>query len=260
VHAGAEPPHEEQPGADRRARRRQDRHRRGPRPAHRRRRRARRGCATSAPRARHRRAARGREVPRRVRGAAQGRAQGDHRAEGRDHPVHRRAAHDRRGRAAEGAMDAGNMLKPMLARGELRCIGATTLDEYRKHIEKDAALERRFQPVWSIEPTVEDTIAILRGLKERYEVHHGVRIRTRRSSPRPAEPPLHHRPLPARQGDRPDRRGGEPLRIEIDSMPRSSTSRAPHHAAGDRARGAAQGERRGASGARLERSRASWPT
>ena len=79
--------------------------------------------------------------------------------------------------AAEGAVDAANLLKPMLARGELRCIGATTLDEYRKHIEKDAALERRFAPVVVGEPTVEDTIAILRGLKERYEAHHGVRIR-----------------------------------------------------------------------------------
>ena len=78
--------------------------------------------------------------------------------------------------AAEGAMDASNMLKPMLARGELHAIGATTLDEYRKHIEKDAALERRFQPVYINEPSVEDTISILRGLKERYEVHHGVRI------------------------------------------------------------------------------------
>lgn len=77
---------------------------------------------------------------------------------------------------AEGSMDAGNMLKPMLARGELHCIGATTLDEYRKHIEKDAALERRFQPVLVDQPTVEDTISILRGLKERFEVHHGVRI------------------------------------------------------------------------------------
>ena len=73
-------------------------------------------------------------------------------------------------------MDAANLLKPMLARGELRCIGATTLDEYRKHIEKDAALERRFQPVFVGEPDISDTIAILRGLKERYEVHHGVRI------------------------------------------------------------------------------------
>ena len=79
--------------------------------------------------------------------------------------------------AAEGAMDAANMLKPLLARGELRCVGATTLDEYRQHIEKDAALERRFQPVQVDPPSVEDTIAILRGLKERYEVHHGVRIK-----------------------------------------------------------------------------------
>ena len=78
--------------------------------------------------------------------------------------------------AAEGSVDAGNMIKPMLARGELRMIGATTLDEYRKYIEKDPALERRFQQVYIGEPSVEDTIAILRGLKERYEVHHGVRI------------------------------------------------------------------------------------
>jgi ATP-dependent Clp protease ATP-binding subunit ClpB len=103
--------------------------------------------------------------------------------------------------AAEGAVDAANMLKPMLARGELRAVGATTLDEYRKHIEKDAALERRFQPVMVGEPSVADTIAILRGLKERYEAHHGVRIRG-------ALRPLHLRPLSSRQGDRPRRRGG----------------------------------------------------
>ena len=78
--------------------------------------------------------------------------------------------------AAEGAMDASNLLKPMLARGELHTIGATTLDEYRKHIEKDAALERRFQPVFVDQPRVEETISILRGLRERYENHHGVRI------------------------------------------------------------------------------------
>src|SRR5688500_15273412 len=77
---------------------------------------------------------------------------------------------------AEGSMDAGNMIKPMLARGELRMVGATTLDEFREHIEKDPALERRFQQVFVGEPSVEDTIGILRGLKERYEVHHGVRI------------------------------------------------------------------------------------
>ncbi|GAG23253.1 unnamed protein product, partial [marine sediment metagenome] len=79
--------------------------------------------------------------------------------------------------AAEGAMDASNMLKPMLARGELHCIGATTMNEYRKYIEKDATLERRFQPVSIDEPTIEDTISILRGLRERYEVHHGVKIK-----------------------------------------------------------------------------------
>src|SRR5690606_26768822 len=77
---------------------------------------------------------------------------------------------------ADGAMDASNLLKPALARGELHCVGATTLDEYRKHVEKDAALARRFQPVFIAEPSVEDTISILRGLKDKYEVHHGVRI------------------------------------------------------------------------------------
>jgi ATP-dependent Clp protease ATP-binding subunit ClpB len=77
---------------------------------------------------------------------------------------------------SEGAMDAGNLLKPALARGELHCIGATTLDEYRKYVEKDPALQRRFQPVFVGEPTVEDTISILRGLKDKYELHHGVRI------------------------------------------------------------------------------------
>ena len=98
-------------------------------------------------------------------------------SDGRDRAVHRRDPH--RGRCAGatgGAMDASNLLKPMLARGELRCIGATTLDEHRQHIEKDPALERRFQQVLVDQPTVEDTVSILRGLKERYEVHHGVRI------------------------------------------------------------------------------------
>jgi ATP-dependent Clp protease ATP-binding subunit ClpB len=122
--------------------------------------------------------------------------------------------------AAEGAMDAGNMLKPMLARGELHCIGATTLDEYRKHIEKDAALERRFQPVLVEEPTVEDTISILRGLKERYEVHHGVRIQ---DSAVIAAATLSHRYIPDRQ--LPDKaidlidEAASRLRMEIDSKP-----------------------------------------
>ena len=101
------------------------------------------------------------------------------------------------------------MLKPMLARGELHTIGATTLDEYRKHIEKDAALERRFQPVLVGEPTVEDTISILRGLRERYEIHHGVKFKdSALVAAAVLSQPLHHRPVPARQGHRPDRRGG----------------------------------------------------
>jgi len=122
--------------------------------------------------------------------------------------------------AAEGAMDASNMLKPALARGELHVVGATTLDEYRKHIEKDPALERRFQPVYVGEPSVEDTIAILRGLKERYEVHHGVRIT---DNALVAAATLSHRYI----GDRflPDKaidlvdEAASKLRIEIDSLP-----------------------------------------
>ena len=122
--------------------------------------------------------------------------------------------------AAEGAMDAGNMIKPMLARGELRLVGATTLDEYRKHIEKDAALERRFQPILVGEPSVEDTIAILRGLKERYEVHHGVRIT---DSALVSAALLSHRYvtgrfLPDKAIDLVDEAASR-LRIEIDSMP-----------------------------------------
>jgi ATP-dependent Clp protease ATP-binding subunit ClpB len=122
--------------------------------------------------------------------------------------------------AAEGAVDAANLLKPMLARGELRCIGATTLDEYRKHIEKDAALERRFAPVYVDEPSVEDTIAILRGLKERYEAHHGVRIR---DAALVAAAVLSHRYiadrfLPDKAIDLVDEAASR-LRMEIDSSP-----------------------------------------
>ena len=122
--------------------------------------------------------------------------------------------------AAEGAVDAANLLKPMLARGELRAIGATTLDEYRKHIEKDAALERRFAPVLVGEPSVPDTIAILRGLRERYEVHHGVRIMDAALiAAAQLSRALRRRPLPARQGDRPVDEAASRLRIEIDSVP-----------------------------------------
>jgi ATP-dependent Clp protease ATP-binding subunit ClpB len=122
--------------------------------------------------------------------------------------------------AAEGAMDASNMLKPMLARGELHCIGATTLDEYRKHVEKDAALERRFQPVYVEEPTAQETVSILRGLKERYEVHHGVRIQDGAVI---AAATLSHRYIADRQ--LPDKaidlidEAASRLRMEIDSKP-----------------------------------------
>jgi ATP-dependent Clp protease ATP-binding subunit ClpB len=122
--------------------------------------------------------------------------------------------------AAEGAVDAGNMLKPMLARGELRMVGATTLDEYRKHIEKDPALERRFQPVYVAPPSVEDTVAILRGLKERYEVHHGVRIKDDAliAAARLSDRYIGGRFLPDKAIDLIDEAGSR-LRIEIDSLP-----------------------------------------
>ena len=160
--------------------------------------------------------------------------------------------------AAEGAVDAAQMLKPMLARGELRTVGATTLDEYRKHIEKDAALERRFQPVFVGEPSVADTIAILRGLKEKYESHHRVRIRDARARRgRGALRPLHRRPPAPRQGDRPRRRGG----VAAEDGDRQLAARArpgrPRRApARDRARGDGHGVGRRAA----SRSSASSPT
>jgi len=122
--------------------------------------------------------------------------------------------------AAEGAVDAANLLKPMLARGELRCIGATTLDEYRKHVEKDAALERRFQPIFVGEPSVVDTIAILRGLKERYEAHHGVRIRDAAlvAAAVLSDRYISDRQLPDKAIDLVDESASR-LRMEIDSSP-----------------------------------------
>ena len=131
--------------------------------------------------------------------------------------------------AAEGAVSAGNLLKPMLARGELRAVGATTLDEYRKHIEKDAALERRFQPVLVGEPSVADTIAILRGLKERYEAHHGVRIRDAALTAAAvlSERYITDRFLPDKAIDLVDEAASR-LRMEIDSLPRRARrGRAP---------------------------------
>ena len=121
---------------------------------------------------------------------------------------------------AEGAMDAGNLLKPMLARGELHMIGATTLDEYRKYIEKDAALERRFQPVMVEQPSVEDTISILRGLKEKYEAHHGVRIKDAAlvAAATMSNRYITDRFLPDKAIDLVDESAAK-LRTEIDSMP-----------------------------------------
>jgi ATP-dependent Clp protease ATP-binding subunit ClpB len=122
--------------------------------------------------------------------------------------------------ATGGSMDAANILKPALARGDLRCIGATTLDEYQKYIEKDPALERRFQKVLVDEPTVDDTISILRGLKERYEVHHGVRIKDSAivAAAQLSSRYITDRFLPDKAIDLVDEAASK-LRIEIDSMP-----------------------------------------
>ena len=143
--------------------------------------------------------------------------------------------------AAEGAMDASNMLKPALARGELRAIGATTLNEYRKYIEKDPALERRFQPVLIAEPSVEDTIAILRGLKERYELHHGVRIKDAAIL---AAATLSHRYitdrfLPDKAIDLIDEVRRQPAHADRFAARGNRRNRAAHPAAGNRAPGAA---------------------
>ena len=181
---------------------------------------------------------------------------------GPDHPLHRRAAH--RGRRRRGRRRDGRV-----ATCSSRCwraasctrIGATTLDEYRKHIEKDAALERRFQPVLVDEPTVEDTISILRGLRERYEIHHGVRIKDAALvAAAVLSQPLHHRSLPARQGHRPGRRGGGEA-AHGDRLDAGGARRdlAPRHAARDRARGAAQGDRHGLARSGWRSSRRSWP-
>src|SRR5207342_2279815 len=121
---------------------------------------------------------------------------------------------------SEGAMDASNLLKPALARGELHCVGATTLDEYRKHVEKDAALARRFQPVFVSEPTVEDTISILRGLKEKYELHHGIRITDSAivAAAQLSNRYITDRFLPDKAIDLMDEAGSR-LRMQIDSKP-----------------------------------------
>ena len=159
---------------------------------------------------------------------------------------------------AEGAVDAGNMIKPLLARGALRLIGATTLDEYRKYIEKDAALERRFQQVYVGEPSVEDTIAILRGLKERYEVHHGVRIQ---DSALVAAAVLSHRyiqgrRLPDKAIDLIDEAASRSAHRDRFDAVRDRRRRTPHPPARDRAGRAPEGERHRVEGAtRCDRSR-----
>ena len=164
--------------------------------------------------------------------------------------------------AAEGAMDASNLLKPMLARGELHTIGATTLDEYRKHIEKDAALERRFQPVLVDQPTVEETISILRGLRERYEVHHGVRITDSAlvAAATLSDRYITERFLPDKAIDLVDEAALTPAHGDRLDARRARRARAAAHPARDRARGAAQGEGRRIEGAARRRSRRSWPT
>ena len=125
------------------------------------------------------------------------------------HPLHRRTAHAGGRRRAEGAIDASNVLKPALARGEIQCIGATTFDEYRKYIEKDAALSRRFQPITVDQPTPEQTVEILKGLRDKYEAHHRVSITDDAAEGRRRTlGPVHHRSRAAGQVDRRDRRGG----------------------------------------------------
>ena len=164
--------------------------------------------------------------------------------------------------AAEGAMDASNLLKPMLARGELHCIGATTLDEYRKHIEKDAALERRFQPVIVDQPSVEDTISILRGLRERYEVHHGVRITDGAlvAAAVLSNRYITERFLPDKAIDLVDEAASR-LRMEMDSMPAELDEIERRRMQLEiEQRGAAQGEGRGLASRAWRRWRRSWPT
>ncbi len=154
----------------------------------------------------------------------------------------------------EGAMDAGNLLKPQLARGELRCIGATTLDEYRKHIEKDPALERRFQPVKVGEPSVEDTIAILRGLKERYEVHHGVRIQDNAiiAAATLSNRYITDRFLPDKAIDLVDEAASR-IKIELDSMPTEIDVLERQVMMGEMERQALKKEKDAASKARIEK-------
>ena len=208
------------PGPDRRAGRRQDRDRRRPCPAHRQWRRAGKPARQEAARARHGIAHRRGEISRRVRREAESHPERSHRGDRGHYSIHRRDAYARRrwqGGRRDGRVEP---FETRLARGELHCVGATTLDEYRKHVEKDAALARRFQPVFVSEPTVADTISILRGLKEKYELHHGVRIT---DAAIVAAATLSHRYiadrfLPDKAIDLIDEAGSR-LRMQVDSKP-----------------------------------------
>jgi ATP-dependent Clp protease ATP-binding subunit ClpB len=177
--------------------------------------------------------------------------QGNRKRRRRSHPVHRRAAHVLVGAGkTDGAMDAANLIKPALARGELHCVGATTLDEYRKYIEKDAALARRFQPVMVEEPTVEDTISILRGIKEKYELHHGVRITDAAlvAAATLSNRYITDRFLPDKAIDLVDEAASR-LRMEVDSKPEELDAAGPPDPANaDRGRGPEERRRRGQQG------------
>ena len=159
-------------------------------------------------------------------------------------------------------MDASNMLKPALARGELHCVGATTLDEYRKHIEKDAALARRFQPVFVGEPDVDDTISILRGLKEKYEVHHKVRITDGAivAAATLSNRYIADRFLPDKAIDLIDEAARQEAHGDRQQARGDRRARPPHHAAADRGRGAEEGERAGLARTGWSGCARSWPS
>ena len=162
---------------------------------------------------------------------------------------------------ADGAMDASNLIKPELARGTLHCIGATTLDEYRKHVEKDAALARRFQPVFVGEPTVEDTISILRGIKEKYELHHGVRIADGAlvAAATLSNRYITDRFLPDKAIDLMDEAGQPAAHAGGQQARGAGRTRPPRHAAEDRARGAEEGKRPRLAGPAGQAGARNWP-
>ena len=251
-HPGAQPPDEEQPGPHRRAGRRQDGHRRGPRPAHRARRRARDAQGQARRRARPR--ARSSPGPSSAASSRSGSRPSSRRS--RTATARSSCSSTSCTRSSAPARPRGRWTPPTCSSrcspaGELHTIGATTLDEYRKHIEKDAALERRFQPVLVDQPTVEETISILRGLRERYEVHHGVRITDSAlvAAATLSDRYITERFLPDKAIDLVDEAGQPPAHGDRLDAHRARRARAPAHPARDRARGPAQGDRRRLQGA-----------